>query len=614
MRRTRTTRHLRDRDPRGHGRDPARLPDADLRLRGHLPRADDPRRARAARSSSASRTTLAVRVQRAPARRLRAGRARRPPDGRDRRRQLVRLPLPQRSGRRDALVPRPRARPHVAARSTTGCSRCTCSRTTSSASSTCRPGEYDVPIVIADHAFNKDGSFRYDENVDLGFRGDTILVNGAVSPRMRVAAAQVPPALPERVQRPLVHAAARQRPPDDCRSPATAGCSRTPGLARAVSRSTRPSGSTSSSTSRAYGPGDRARPAQRRTASAARCRSCASTSSAAAAARTSASRRGCASPSRCRPANARRRWDLALGTAAWQINGLGFDPNRIDVRPRRGSTEIWTFVNHSNRVHPMHLHGFQFRVLERIERAASQPADRLGWKDTVGVLPNETVTVLAWFAPYGGKYVFHCHSLEHADKAMMLQMEVRSMKRRSSPLTVARAASCFPAAASADATIQAIDGACRRQTTTAGRRNAVTVKVGETVTWTFAGTSSRTTSSPTARTGPSATRRPVSGPRRPRTRSPTPGDLRVLLPGARGNDARHGHVTDATGTPPPPPPPPPLERAAVPQRRAGADDARGRRRDAAAADPRARRAHRPRGARALPPLRARTRHGARAPG
>ena len=46
--------------------------------------------------------------------------------------------------------------------------------------------EYDVPIVLADHAFNKDGSFRYAENVDLGFRGDTLLVNGAVSPRMAV--------------------------------------------------------------------------------------------------------------------------------------------------------------------------------------------------------------------------------------------------------------------------------------------------------------------------------------------------------------------------------------------------------------------------------------------
>ena len=56
----------------------------------------------------------AVRVQRAPARRLRARRARRPPDGRHPARRALRLPLPQRAGRRDALVPRPRARAHVA--------------------------------------------------------------------------------------------------------------------------------------------------------------------------------------------------------------------------------------------------------------------------------------------------------------------------------------------------------------------------------------------------------------------------------------------------------------------------------------------------------------------
>ena len=42
------------------------------------------------------------------------------------------------------------------------------------------------------------------------------------------------------------------------------------------------------------------------------------------------------------------------------------------------------------------------------------------------MLRTETVTVQAWFAPYGGRYVFHCHALEHADKAMMLQMEVQS--------------------------------------------------------------------------------------------------------------------------------------------------------------------------------------------
>jgi spore coat protein A len=121
--------------------------------------------------------------------------------------------------------------------------------------------------------------------------------------------------------------------------------------------------------------------------------------------------------------NATRTWELALGLRAWQINGREFDHDRIDARPRLGSTERWTFINRSNRVHPMHIHGFLFRVLSR-SSGPVHPADRLGWKDTIGVLANETVTVQAWFAPYPGRYVFHCHALEHADQAMMLQLEV----------------------------------------------------------------------------------------------------------------------------------------------------------------------------------------------
>ena len=40
--------------------------------------------------------------------------------------------------------------------------------------------------MIQDRAFNADGSLRYIENVDEGFIGDTIVVNGAVSPRFAV--------------------------------------------------------------------------------------------------------------------------------------------------------------------------------------------------------------------------------------------------------------------------------------------------------------------------------------------------------------------------------------------------------------------------------------------
>ena len=281
-------------------------------------------------------------------------------------------------------------------------------------------GEYDVPIVIADHAFNKDGSFRYEENVDLGFRGDTILVNGAVSPRMKV----------ERRKYRL-----RFLNGSNARSYALRLGNGRPMLqiagdggllAKPVTRTKIPFHPAERIDLvldfSAYGPGEQlvlsnadglggTVPIMRFDVEGghtsedftvpARMRE----------------------PDRLPTANARRTWNLALGTAAWQINGLGFDPNRVDVRPRRGSTEIWTFVNHSPRVHPMHLHGFQFRVLER-SSAPVELADKSGWKDTVGVLPNETVSVLAWFAPYTGKYVFHCHSLEHADKAMMLQMEV----------------------------------------------------------------------------------------------------------------------------------------------------------------------------------------------
>ena len=130
-------RHLRDHDARGDGRGPARLPDADLRLQRHLSRADDPR-PHGPRGRGPPAQRAAVRGQRAPARRPRARGARRPSDGPDRRRRQLRVPLPERAGRGEPLVPRPRARRARRARCTTACWRCTCSRTTSSASSTCR--------------------------------------------------------------------------------------------------------------------------------------------------------------------------------------------------------------------------------------------------------------------------------------------------------------------------------------------------------------------------------------------------------------------------------------------------------------------------------------------
>jgi FtsP/CotA-like multicopper oxidase with cupredoxin domain len=53
-----------------------------------------------------------------------------------------------------------------------------------------------------------------------------------------------------------------------------------------------------------------------------------------------------------------------------------------------------------------------------------EPRGVSGWKDTIAVRPGETAQVRPWFDPHPGRYVFHCHALEHGDFGTMLQMEV----------------------------------------------------------------------------------------------------------------------------------------------------------------------------------------------
>jgi len=72
--------------------------------------------------------------------------------------------------------------------------------------------------------------------------------------------------------------------------------------------------------------------------------------------------------------------------------------------------------------HPMHIHGVQFRIIER--SAGGIPADlsegvlSTGFKDTFGIFAGERVRVL--IAPQiAGLFMYHCHNLEHEDGGMM---------------------------------------------------------------------------------------------------------------------------------------------------------------------------------------------------
>jgi FtsP/CotA-like multicopper oxidase with cupredoxin domain len=105
------------------------------------------------------------------------------------------------------------------------------------------------------------------------------------------------------------------------------------------------------------------------------------------------------------------------------INGRPFDPDRVDARPRLGSTEVWEFRTQGvGAFHPVHPHLVSFQLLSR--DGAPPGAHERGWKDTVFVGEGSVVRVAARFRPYAGRYLLHCHNLVHEDHAMMAQFEV----------------------------------------------------------------------------------------------------------------------------------------------------------------------------------------------
>lgn len=129
-----------------------------------------------------------------------------------------------------------------------------------------------------------------------------------------------------------------------------------------------------------------------------------------------------------------RKMDDPCTGSMWMINDRSW--NDITERPQLGATEIWRFANPSGTVHPMHLHLVRFQVLDRqpilllddtiVPTGPAVPPDSsmAGWKDTVPVLPNEAVRVIARFDDYLGRFAYHCHILEHEDQEMMRQFEV----------------------------------------------------------------------------------------------------------------------------------------------------------------------------------------------
>jgi spore coat protein A, manganese oxidase len=112
----------------------------------------------------------------------------------------------------------------------------------------------------------------------------------------------------------------------------------------------------------------------------------------------------------------------------------------VTEKPVLGTAEIWSFVNLSGDAHPIHLHLVRFQVLDRrpfdlfaynggkkliyTGPAVPPDANELGWKDTVRADPGMVTRIIVRFEGYAGRYVWHCHTLEHEDNEMMRPYDV----------------------------------------------------------------------------------------------------------------------------------------------------------------------------------------------
>ncbi|HEY6330457.1 MAG TPA: multicopper oxidase [Blastocatellia bacterium] len=112
----------------------------------------------------------------------------------------------------------------------------------------------------------------------------------------------------------------------------------------------------------------------------------------------------------------------------------------VTERPVLNTTEIWTLINPTDDSHPIHLHLVRFQILDRQKYdvstyqstgklkltgpVVSPEANEAGWKDTVRAEPGMVTRIIVPFEGFPGRYVWHCHILEHEDNEMMRPYEV----------------------------------------------------------------------------------------------------------------------------------------------------------------------------------------------
>ena len=135
--------------------------------------------------------------------------------------------------------------------------------------------------------------------------------------------------------------------------------------------------------------------------------------------------------------------DLAQNPVTMLLNNTPWK-GPITEKPVLNSVEIWNLMNVTDDSHPIHLHLVRFQILDRRRfdafayqnegilryRGAPTPPEpsEAGLKDTVRADPGMVTRIIVRFEGFVGRYVWHCHILEHEDNEMMRPYEVVATK------------------------------------------------------------------------------------------------------------------------------------------------------------------------------------------
>jgi spore coat protein A len=143
------------------------------------------------------------------------------------------------------------------------------------------------------------------------------------------------------------------------------------------------------------------------------------------------------------PAASRRQTTIAIqdesGTTTNYRTAAERFEDTVNFIVSEGSTEVWQFLNLTKSTHPMHVHLVQFQAIGRdlydvggfdgktfatesalrFKQRLEVAPNEMGPKDTIRVNPGEQVSLAMTFKGYTGRYMYHCHMLEHEDMDMM---------------------------------------------------------------------------------------------------------------------------------------------------------------------------------------------------